>query len=107
MGALLAEWIVRKLNSYSSLLPDKAFIFCAGHCPEESGFPKSKLSRADKRSWLVAPSWWLWWNYWAEWSDRGIDFAPPPIWKALVRENLGQENPIGSHELYIQNRKFG
>jgi len=87
------------------LLPTKAFDFCAGHCPEESGFPESKLSRADKRSWLVAPICWLWWNYWIEWNNKGIGVTPPPKWRKLVKENLKRERPMGNHQLYMRNRK--
>ena len=80
-----------------------AFNLCAGHCPGESEWPESKLSRADKRSWLIAPTWWLWWNYWIEFA--GIEAAKPPKWRALVAENLKRKNPIGNHELYLRNRK--
>ena len=81
-----------------------AFDFCGGHCPEESNYTVSKLSRADKRSWLVAPMWWLWWNYWVEWNSKGLKVTPPPIWKKLVAENLRRVRPLESHELYIRNR---
>lgn len=84
----------------------KAYDLCAGHCPKESGRPESKLFRSDKRSWLVAPVWWLWWNYWVEWSGRGIGVTKPPVWKKLVSENLKREKPIGSHELYIKYRRL-
>ncbi len=80
---------------------------CAGHCPEESGYEKSKLSRADKRSWLVAPIWWLWINYYIEWHGKGIGVTSPRLWKKLVAENLKRVKPIGSHELYIGNRGKG
>ncbi len=93
---------IRKRDFNTTAL--KGFQLCAGHCPEESGFPESKLSRADKRSWLVAPMWWLWCNYWAEWQGKGIAVTPPPIWKKLVAENLRRKKPIGSHELYMRNR---
>ena len=106
-GAKIA-WMV--LNRIDRILPKhkrdfnitatKAFELCAGHCPEESGFNESKLARADKRSWLVAPMWWLWWNQYVE----GFKLTNPIIWKKLVRENLKREKPIGSHQLYIQNK---
>lgn len=73
----------------------------AGHCPKESDYPESKLSRADKRSWLVAPMWWLWWNYWVE----GFEVTPPPKWRKMVAENLKREKPMGGHELYLKGRK--
>ena len=82
----------------------KAYSFCAGHT-QESKCPESALARADKRSWVVAPMWWLWWNYWVEWSGKGIGVTPPPLWKKLVAENLKRERPLDSHELYIKNRR--
>ena len=103
-GAWLSVYVVRALVGYSRSI--QAGFLCAGHCPEESGYDESKLSRADKRSWLVAPMWWLWWNYWAEWHGKGLSVASPPVWKKLVADNLKREKPIGSHELYIRNRKL-
>ena len=79
------------------VLKRETFILCAGHCPKESGYMESKLSRADKRSWLVAPMWWLWWNYWVE-----KFITEPHEWKRLVAKNLKNKNPIGSHELYLK-----
>jgi len=78
----------------------QAYELCAGHCPEESGFSESKLSRADKRSWLVAPMWWLWCNYWIE---RFV--TNPRLWKKLVAENLRSKSPIGNHELYLRHKR--
>lgn len=81
-----------------------AWLFVAGHCPKESGWPESKLARPDKRSWLVAPMWWLWLNYYIEWHGKGIGVTPPPEWRRLVAENLKRKKPLGNHELYIKNR---
>uniref|UniRef100_A0A6M3L8W4 Uncharacterized protein n=1 Tax=viral metagenome TaxID=1070528 RepID=A0A6M3L8W4_9ZZZZ len=102
MGAKFALKISIIFNPYMSV---DAVRMCAGHCPEESGFHESKLSRADKRSWLVAPIWWLWCNYWVEWHGKGIGVTPPPQWRALVAENLKRKEPMGNHELYLKNRK--
>ena len=108
-GAFLTSHIIYRIT-YGRLYPRKknweylssdAFYLCAGHCPEESDFPKSKLSRADKRSWLVAPMWWLWWNYWIE--DFGI--ITPEEWKKFVKENLRKEKPLGNHQLYLIHKK--
>lgn len=38
-----------------------AYLFTAGHCVH-SGVPESKLYKADKYSYYIAPTWWLWWN---------------------------------------------
>lgn len=71
----------------------------AGHCPNESHLPKSKLFIPDKRSFLVAPIWWEWWNYWVE----GFKTTNPIQWRKQVRENLKRKDPMGSHELYLYN----
>ncbi len=105
-GAHLANKITRKFykRKQHAFYGWYAYCMCAGHCPEESGSRQSKLSRADKRSWLVAPMIWLWWNYWVEWSGKGIGVTKPPLWKKLVKENLASKKPLGNHELYIKNR---
>lgn len=80
-----------------------AYFFIAGHT-HESGFPANRLARADKRSHLVAPTWWQWWYYWIEgYGKHGA--ASPPRWRELVAENLKKEKPIDSHQLYIKHRQ--
>jgi len=105
LGAKRAHEIVGKFERHPPFHSALAFLLCAGHCPEESGCYESSLSRADKRSWLVAPMWWKWCNYWVEWSGKGIGVTPPREWTELVRENLKRTRPIGNHELYMRNRK--
>lgn len=100
LGASWTSVIVAYLHGPSK----DAYLFVAGHCPKESGAIKSKLWKPDKRVWIVAPMCLLWWNYWIEWSGNGIGVTKPPIWKKLVDENLKKSEPIGNHELYIQNR---
>ena len=80
------------------------YITCGGHT-SESAIPRSKLFMADKRSWVIAPIWWLWWNYWVEWGKEGVRVTPPPLWKKLVRENMRKEKFESCHQLYINNRK--
>jgi len=83
----------------------QAFDLCAGHCPGESGYLKSKLFRADKRAKLIEPMWSLRWNYWIEWygKDFGVNLYDATIgWKKLVAENLKREKPLGSYELYLK-----
>lgn len=108
LGAWWSYKIVRKL-SRNPWLGYAAAWMCAGHCPEESSFlpylqiQKSKLFHADKRSWLVAPMWWLQWNHWAEGFEKhGI--VSPHEWREMVRKNLMQENPCGSHQLDLRFR---
>jgi hypothetical protein len=90
-------------NIAEKLFGIKGFRFVAGHS-SQSGFSKSKLWKADKRSWLVAPMWWLWINYYIEWHNSPHKITPPPLWKNLMRQNLASDNPIGSHELYLKHR---
>jgi len=95
LGANLTYGIV--LRYFRNTKAISAYLLCAGHCPEESGFPESKLFRPDKRSYLVAPMWWLWWNYWTE----KFKVTKPREWKKAVAENLKREKPLGNHQLYI------
>jgi hypothetical protein len=111
-GAIRAKHLVRivcrllkKSDSERAILSQRAFDLCAGHCPSESAHRESMLFRADKRSWLVAPMWWLWWSYYIEWHGKGIGVTRPPEWKRIVAENLKREKPLGSHELYRRHRK--
>lgn len=99
-GAYWTSKIVSKLGGSARL----SYSFVAGHCPEESYYPKSKLWKADKRVWLVTPIFILWWNYWVEWSGSGLGVTRPPLWRKLVEENLRKPEPIGNHELYMQHR---
>ena len=107
LGAWLSSHIVWHIagKRRRSYLFHRSYKFCAGHCPSESQYQKSKLFMADKRSWVVAPMWWLWWNYWVEWSGNGVGVTPPPLWKKIVAENIKKEEPIESHDLYIKYRK--
>jgi len=106
LGADLATKIVWKLSGINRNYAKGVYVFelCAGHT-QESGFPESKLARADKRSWLVAPMIWLWWNYWVEWYGTGVGVTPPPLWKKIVAANLAQEKAVDSHQLYIKHRQ--
>ena len=82
----------------------KGFLFIAGHT--NSGYKRSLLWRADKRSWLVAPMWWLWSNYYIEWLSKGIKVTPPPEWKKIVKINFESDNQITNHELYLKYGKL-
>ncbi len=86
------------------LVGKKGFLLVAGHTTQ-SGYPRSRLFIADKRSWLLAPTWWLEWNYRVE--NYRSDAAQPRKWKKLVAENIRNGCPKGSHELYLENRIKG
>jgi len=77
----------------------KGYLFCKGHT-SENGF-KSKLWIADKKSWLIAPRFWLWCNYYIE----GFKVITPPLWISLVKKELEKENPKGAHELYLSAKE--
>lgn len=80
----------------------KGYLFVAGHVTH-SPFPKSKLYIPDKRSWLEAPNWWLRTNSWFE--DFGNWYSEDPgQWKKIVKENLDNGCPKGSHELYLERK---
>jgi len=106
LGAWWTYLIVWKL-SRNPYLGHSAAWTCAGHCPEESSIlphlpvQESKLSIADKRSWLVAPVYWMWWNYFVDLRRKNTEITPPK-WKKLVAKNLKRERPLGSHELYLR-----
>lgn len=102
-GAEMASKTVCRIKDDGHLV-NLAWFMCGGHCPEESGHRESKLFRADKASWLVAPMWWLWWNHWVEGFEK-FGIVKPPKWKRMVAENLKQEKPIGNHELDLRGRK--
>ncbi len=93
-----------KLGAYYAykLFGRKGFFFVAGHVTR-SGFPRSKLYIPDKRSWLEAPNWWLKTN--SIFEDFGNWYSENPAeWKNIVRENLDNGCPKGSHELYLERK---
>ena len=83
------------------LFGEKGFLMVAGHS-KGSGFPRSKLFVPDKKSWIVAPAWWLRSNSWFE--DFGSTFSHPGKWKALCIENANAGFPKGSHEMYLEHK---
>lgn len=79
----------------------KGFYLIAGHTTQNS-HPRSKLFIPDKKSWLIAPNWWLWLNYKIE--DFQSEAAKPKAWKALVSENVKNGYPKGNHEMYLESK---
>jgi len=49
-----------------AILGEQSYRLAAGHCPVQSGCQESALYRPDKRSWALAPRWWLVLNALAE-----------------------------------------
>jgi len=81
-----------------------AFYMCAGHCPEESSFPESKLFRADKMSRVIMPTLLMWPEYWFEFKKTGG--LNPIEWKKILREKLKSNKPFNTHKLYMETRKI-
>ena len=105
LGAQLSYWILKNYFHFNTARALSAYVFCAGHSTTFAF--KSRLWKADKRSWLVAPMWWLRCNYLTEWwgKDFGVTLYDASIgWKERVAENLKSKNPVGSHELYLIKR---
>jgi hypothetical protein len=73
----------------------KGYLFIAGHT-SESGFRHSELLIADKKSWLVAPMWWLKANTLIE----GFTVTPHQ-WQEAVRKQLEAGGIDSCHELYV------
>jgi len=80
----------------------KGFYLVAGHTVQNN-HPRSKLFVPDKKSWLIAPDWWLNWTNIAE--DFKSDSSGAKRWKALVAENVKNGYPKGGHEIYLENRR--
>ena len=80
----------------------KGYALIAGHAKHPT-IPRSKLSIPDKKSWIVAPIWWLTLNCKIE--NFRTEAAWPKKWKEIVAENLKNGCPKDSHELYLENRK--
>lgn len=99
LGASLAFRILNRTSRFYALV---GWAMCAGHCPEDSGFPESKLFRADKRARVVMPTWMMWPEYWIEIKKTGG--LPPPEWKDQLRVKLALNKPFYTHELYQETR---
>ena len=97
-GAYFAAWLFNLKLLRSFKLENKPFLLIAGHCPSESKYPQSMLFYPDKKSWLIAPTWWLWSNYLIE----NFKVTTPREWKILVAQNIKSSTPISSHDLFLQ-----
>ncbi len=85
------------------LFGQKGYALVAGHCTY-SGYPQSKLYKADKLSWHLAPYWWIVLN----------NFTEPKIamgygkregarrFKEQVRRSIESGEYRGTHELYLE-----
>lgn len=102
-GAYYSFYLVWYLGGKRrSYLAHRALKLVAGHCPGESGYTKSRLYKVDKRSFLIAPMWWLWLNHKIE--KFPLWNSGPRGWQKTIRDSLDDEEDKGIHELYLLNR---
>ncbi len=94
-----------RLGGYiaSKLFMTKGFVMCAGHC-EYSFIPRSKLYKADKYSWYIAPTWWLWWTTTVEPKLKcGLGkMEQIRRFKAQVKESIESDRYDSTHEFYLE-----
>lgn len=76
--------------------------FLAGHS-KHSNTPLSKLYKADKFSWSMAPTWWLWKNNVVEPKLKGGMGNLQAIrdFRAKVKENIESGRFGETHEIYL------
>jgi hypothetical protein len=84
------------------LFGQKAYEFLAGHC-SHSGYPKSKLYKADKYSWYIAPEWWLYSNTIFEPALRmGMGrMEAVKTFKSQVRKSIESGEFRSTHSMYL------
>lgn len=82
-----------------------AYFFTAGHCAH-SGYPKSKLYKADKYSYYIAPTWWLWWNSIVEPRlNNGVKIRVAiRKFKEQVKESIESGEYKESHAMYLERQ---
>lgn len=96
----LGAEIAKRLFGYDG------FALCAGHC-SHSGFPKSRLYKADKYSWHIAPRWWLWLNTFAEPKLRmGYSrWGAVNAFKSQVANSIENGHFKSTHSFYLDRCK--
>ncbi len=85
------------------LFGNKGYELCAGHC-EYSGFPKSKLYKADKYASYIAPFWWQIMNTIFEPKLRmGYSHRKAvELFQAQVKESIESGEYRNTHEIYLE-----
>jgi hypothetical protein len=98
LGASLAE----------KLFGNWAWWFVAGH-DKNSDVQQSKLYKADKYSWYIAPVWWLYWNNVVEPKLKincKSNMDAIRKFKAAVKQSIESGEYYSTHNLYL-DRKYG
>ena len=85
------------------LFGPKGYALVAGHC-SYSGLPRSELYKADKYSWVLAPTWWLAWNNFVEpklicGAETSMDAIRQ--FRSAVRHNVESGAYKTTHEIYL------
>lgn len=99
---LLGAYVAHKLFG------SKGYALLAGHS-SHSGFPKSKLYKADKFSWSLAPYWWLWTNCVAE-PKLQMGYTKREAikrFRSQVKESLESGKYQETHQFYLDRCKKG
>jgi len=95
------HWILgAKIGRF--LFGDKAFYFLAGH-DKTSGYELSRLYKADKYSWYIAPYWWLYKNAIVEPKLRKDKTIKEHVgyFMEQVKNNIESGKYNSTHELYL------
>lgn len=84
----------------------KGWNFLAGHC-SHSGWPLSRLYKADKYSWYIAPTWWLCWNNVVEPKltvncDSNMDAVRK--FQTMVKQSIESGEFTSTHEMYLRRQ---
>jgi len=88
------------------LFGQKGFDLVAGH-DSHSGYPQSKLYKADKYSWYIAPYWWLYWNNLIEPQVKcGMKNHDAVVsFQKWVKHNIESGEFRNTHDAYIERQE--
>lgn len=90
------------------LFGQKGFDFVAGHC-SHTGYPLSKLYKADKYSWYIAPTWWLWLNSFVEprLNNGSSTLDAIKSFREQVKKSIESGEYKSTHSMYLERSKNG
>jgi hypothetical protein len=90
------------------LFGNKGFLFVAGH-DAHSNYPRSKLYKADKYSWYLAPTWLLYWHTIIEPKIKNGTSRHEAVeyFRARIKKNIEKNEYRPTHSFYLerQNRE--
>ena len=91
----------------NSLVGMKGYDLVAGHCAYQ-GQERSRLYEPDKRSWLIAPLWWMWINTFIEPKlirPGRSRLQSAKDFKLAVYRNCLQGFVREGHDIYLEQRE--